>query len=744
MIRQALMAGCALGAMAGTARAVAADAAASEGADHAPTIAEVVVTATKRDTKLEETPIAITAVTQEAIDRQRLYNFTDIAQLAPGLVYTPLSRQESYPSIRGTTMGNGAAGADLAVSVFIDDVPTTGVGDDNPDLFDLQSIEILRGPQGTLFGRNVTGGAIVVRTLTPSFTPQLKAQVTYGNYNLAEFRGYATGPIFPGELAGKVAVEFRRQDGVLHDPYLNKDIKGTLLGGGRAQVLWTPNERLRVLLGGDFNIDGSDYKVQQLDGNFQPSLFPTLFYGPNDANQGIASRGDARTGGALARIDYSTPWGTLTSISGVRLVDDNVTFSTSAEPANQFIQHAYEQDQQFTEELRFASTGEGHLTYVAGLFFLDAHRRNRAAFDIHVVPDTLISFIDPFSALDFTSNNDQHITVQSYAAFGEANLAITPRLKLTLGARYTVESKSGHSEVTDTSGLSPDLISGTYSKTWSAFTPKATLSFQATDHLLAYVTAANGFKSGGFDTSATTVEGLRTPFQPEKVWSYEAGVKVTAFSQRLVVNADAYYADYTNLQLNAFDQNLLQNVTTNAGVSRIPGFELEIAANPLHWLSLNGSYTYMDAKYTRYIGPDGADFSGNQIAFDPKSQLHFGGEVHFQAAALAGGTLRLGGDVTYQSKRYFDDANDELPFILDNTPIKGLVNLHATWTSPNGAWEVSLWGKNVTDTRYIIYSTELTAFYATIDEFFSPAQNSIHVMDWSDPRMFGVTLTYRR
>ena len=739
----ALTLGCALAALSAVcaAAAGAAEPPGSETGDRTDRVSEVVVTATKRDTRLEETPLAITAVDKATIDRQRITDFADVARLTPGLVFTPLSRQESYPSIRGTTMGNGAAGADLGVSVFIDDVPTTGVGDNNPDLFDLQSIEVLRGPQGTLFGRNVTGGAIVVHTLAPSFTPQVKAQATYGNYNLAEFRGYLTGPIIDDTLAGKIAVEYRRQDGYLYDPYLHDHLLSTNLGGARAQVLWTPNSNLKVLLGADYNIDASPYKVQQLVGNFQPSLFPTLYYGPSDANQGIQSKGDARTGGALARIDYTTPVGVLTSISGFRSVDDHVTFSTSADPANQFIQHAIEQDSQFTQELRLASPGDQRLTWVAGLFFLNAERHNQQNFDINVVPGTVISFVPPYSALNFTSNNDQHITVDSFAGFGEANYAFTPKLKLTLGARYTIERKSGHSEVTDTSGLSPDLVSGPYAHTWSAFTPKATLSFQPNAHILGYLTVANGFKSGGYDTSATSVEGLRTPFQPEKVWSYEAGIKVSAFDNRLVVNAAGYYADYTNLQVNAFNQQLLQYVTANAGVARVPGVELEVFANPLHWLTLNSSYSYIGANYTRYIGT--ADFSGHQIPFDPKNQFHFGGEIHFVAQALAGGTVRIGGDVTYQSRLYFDDANDEQPFILDHTAIDGLVNLHATWTSADEAWEVSLWGKNVTNERSIVYSTELTVFYASFPEYTSPARNSIHVLDWSQPAFFGITLTYK-
>src|SRR5882762_9051035 len=189
--------------------------------DDVAALTEIIVTATRRPTLLEETPIAITAFSGAEIDSQHLQDLSSIALVSPSLVFTALSRQESYPSIRGTTVGNDAPGSDLGVSIFIDDVPTTGVGDNNPNLFDLQSIEVLRGPQGTLFGRNVTGGALVVHTLPPDFTAHEKAELTYGNYNLAEGRGYVTGPLLGNTLAGKMAIDVRRQDGFIDNRFLH-------------------------------------------------------------------------------------------------------------------------------------------------------------------------------------------------------------------------------------------------------------------------------------------------------------------------------------------------------------------------------------------------------------------------------------------------------------------------------------------------------------------------------------------
>ncbi len=741
MIRRFLMVTCAMAVITSCTEAAvaAAVAKASRSDEVAENIEEVVVTATKRHTKLEQTPVSVTAFNQAAINQNRIDSVSEVAQLTPGLVLTSLSPQDSFPSMRGTTKGSGAAGANLSVSVFIDGVPTTGVGDDNPDLFDLRSIEVLRGPQGTLFGQNVTGGAIVIRTLKPSFTPELKAQATYGSRNLAEFRGYVSGPI-SNTVAGNLSFHFRRQSGYLHDLYLRDRLLSTLMGGGRGQILWTPNNHLSVLFGADYNIDSSPYKVYQLDGNFQPTLFPKLYFGPSDANQGLPSQGNARTGGGLIRVVYNSPFGTLTSITGLRSVNDKVRYVTSADPENQLLQTSLQQDTQFTEEVRFTSPAGRKWEWVAGLFLLNADRHSQQEYNVHVLPGTVVSFVPPYRALNFNTNNDQHITDRSYAAYGDVDYSFSHELKLTMGARFTYERKSGHSEVTDTSGLSPSLLSGLYAHNWTAFTPKVTLAYTPTQHFMGYITIANGFTSGGYDTSAGSVAGLRTPFQPETVWSYEAGAKTSLFSDKLVINGDIYYADYTNMQVKAYNSKLLQYVTANAGVAKVPGVELEMFTYPFHWLSLHASYSYMGAFYTHYMGT--ANFSGHQIPFDPTNQYHLGGDVHFISEALSGGTVRIGGDVSFQTRRYFEDANSDASFIHGKSGIDGLVNLHAIWYSRNDTWEVSLWGKNITNDRYIVNSINLSPFYANIAEYTSGVGNSMNIVNWNPPSTIGITVTY--
>jgi iron complex outermembrane recepter protein len=714
--------------------------------DAVAALTEIVITATRRATYLEQTPIAITAFSGPELDRQHTEDFSNLAIVAPSLVFTAQSRQEAYPSIRGTTVGNDAPGSDLGVSVFIDDVPTTGVGDNDPNLFDLQSIEVLRGPQGTLFGRNVTGGALVVHTLPPDFSAHEKVELTYGNYNLAEGRGYVTGPLIDNTLAGKITFDVRRQDGIIDNQFLHNTTDSTRLWGTRAQLLWTPSEDLRVLAGVDYNSDTSPYKVQQLIGNFQPSSFPPLSYGPNDTDQAIHPTGNSQTSGGLIRADYTVPAGVLTSITGYRHADSRDFSPTSADPFNEILQAYHVGADQLTEEIHFASPTDQRFAWVTGLFFLNSNREGLKHYNLNVQPNVLAGVAaPPYTALQFNSDNNQHVHAHSYAVFGEANYAFTPAWKFTLGGRFSKEDKSGHSEVYDTSGISPDLAA-TYSHSWSAFNPKATLNYQPSAQFLAYATVASGFKSGGYDTSALTNQGLATPFQPEKVLSYELGLKATTLNRRLIVNAAAYYAKYTDLQVQEFEN--LQYITANAGVANIPGFELESTFNALSWLTLRGNYSYMNAKYSRYVQGDGAVFTGNQIPFDVKYHYTVGADLHFVSPVLAGGEIRVGGDVTYQGKKYFENENNDYSFITNNTRIAGLLNLHANWTSADEVWAVSLWANNANNKRYLINAVDLTAFYATVPEFLATDAagnnvNKMYVGDWNAPRMFGISFSYK-
>jgi len=519
----------------------------------------------------------------------------------------------------------------------------------------------------------------------------------------------------------------------------------------RGQLLWTPTDRLRILAGADFTLDKSSYKNQQVFASFQPSLFPPLAYGPSDTNQGIAPTGDSRTGGALVRADYTLPFATFTSITGYRKADSKDFFSTTADPLNENLQRYHVKADQVSEEVHLVSRADRRLTWLVGAFFLDSRRTGDHMYSYDVPPGIIANFVPPYSASSvFTKNDDQTVHGHDYAVFGDAAYAFAPHWKIDISARYTIEDKSGHSEVNDTSGSPPDLPNGyggnlaaSYRHTWRAFDPKGILTYQPSRHFLAYVSIATGFKSGGYDNNGSTSQALATPFLPEKVTSYEGGFKLTTFDDRLVINTAAYDADYTNLQVTDFNPTTFASFTSNAGKANIPGVEVEAIFSATHWLTLNGAYSYMNAKYTRYIQLDGTDLTGNQIPFDVRYHVTFGAEAHFTVQALGGGEIRIGGDVYFQGKTYFQDNNSaDWTFVYDHSAIKGLMNLHVSWTSPDQVWQVLFWGNNISDRRHLINAVNAEGGYATPGEFFNPA-NQLYIGDWNTPAMFGVSLVYK-
>lgn len=708
-------------------------------------VGELVVTAERRETLLQDTPAAITAITAAQIERSRMVNLSDVQLSVPSLTYVQITHQEAYLSIRGTSVKQSAPGTDLGVSVFIDDVPTTGIGDNDPNLFDLQSIEVLRGPQGTLFGRNVTGGVVLVRTSPPSFTPEFKGQLTYGSDNLMEARALVTGPILSDTLAGKLTLDVRRRDGNVTDVTLQTKINDENIGSLRGQLLWTPSTDLRVLFSGDYSRDTSQGRATALLADFVPSLFPTVQFGPGVTNDPFPPRSAKTAAGASIKVDWTTLVGTLTSITGYRYIDESILYNAIGDPAGQFHSTQIIRDNQLSEEVHLASPTEGRrFTWIGGLFFLHSQRAAPHHFDINVLPGTVLSFVDPYSKLVFSADQNQAVSTTSEAAFGEATYAVTSTLRLTVGGRYSYEHKSGHSEVFDTSGLSPNLAA-VYAHSWSAFTPKATLTFEPSRHLLTYATVASGFQSGGYDISASTVAGLEKPFSPEKVVSYEVGAKANGLDGRLQLNLAAFRADYQDLQRTVFDAKVVSQITTNAGRARVQGVEFEGTFIPVSWLTLGAAYTYTDAKYTDYVdrnNPDGPIvYTGNTLPTVARNQLHASAEINAPWPTVHG-DISAGADVTYRSKTHFDDANDEPAYILDRTPFKGLLNMHLAWKSSDAAVEVMLWGKNLTDQRSLVDANGFTAFFATFPELRRGV--SLFHGFFTEGRSVGITLTARR
>jgi iron complex outermembrane recepter protein len=700
---------------------------------------EVIVTATRRETKLSDTPIAMSAVTAEQMDSQRVVNFADLEQAVPNLVFTQVTRQETIFSIRGTGVDNDTPGSDAGVSVFIDGVPRTGVHDTMPDFFDLQSVEVLRGPQGTLFGRNTTGGAVIIRTVPASFERSFKGQVSYGGDNLVEIDALATGPLVSNSLAGKLSFLLHRRDGYVDNVVQNREDGRERAGAMRAQLLWLPMDDLKVRWAGEYSRDTSESRVGSLESTFVPSLFPALQYGPDFTNAALTPQASNTIGAVSATADWSIGGGVLSSITGYRSVTAGVSYAPLGDPTTELFAVQDVRDRQYSEEIHFASSPGTRFTWLAGLFYLHLNRLDDTLYTAFPVAGTAFAFSLQGIPPGAQSARDQEVLTTSRAIFGEATYALPDALSLTLGARYSWEHRSGHTEIT------PTESSGPYAHSWSAFTPKATLSFKPSAAILAYATVAKGFTSGGFDATAGSDAGLRTPFSPESVINYELGAKLAGWNRRITLDAAVFLADYTNLQRAQFDSNPAVNALriTNAGKARVKGIEAEVACLPESWLRLSANYAYTDAKYREYNALQDTglmiSYAGKTLPQTPKQQIHFAGEITVPWA-VTGGVVLGGADYTYRSEIQFVDANDTPQAILDKTRIDGFLNLHAGWRSAGDRVLVKLFARDVTNKRALVSLPDFTPYFATLPEYFDP-QNHIYLSRYTPPRTFGVTFT---
>jgi iron complex outermembrane receptor protein len=477
-----------------------------------------------------------------------------------------------------------------------------------------------------------------------------------------------------------------------------------------------------------------------------------LSYSPDDTNQGSNAHTDKKVGGLLTHVDWELPVATLTSITGFRKVDEHVHFSTSGDPFNSILSDPVVHDHQISEELRITSPAGQRLAWVGGIFYLHADRAYLQTVSYDAVPGTRLNALAQFGIPSlarflspYVNQANQHVAVDSKAAFGETTYEVTSGLKLTVGARYSSESKSGHTEISDTSVQNPALSSGPYSKTWTAFTPKALLSYEPVSDVMMYVSATKGFESGGYDTNGTTNAELASAYNPEYVWSYEGGIKTSFLDKRLQINLAVYDAEYKDLQTRNFDPISGNIIAGNAARARVRGSELEVEMLPIEWLTLGLSYSYTDAKYRSYLIPNAppdppTDNSGHTIPFTPRNAANFRAEAHFGAPGGAG-KIRIGADVTYRSSIQFNDANDTPNFIVSKSAYHGVLNMHATWSSNDDRSEVTVWAKNLTDKRAIINNADLSNFFDTVGEYNKGGYVSID--NWNDPRIVGISLTRR-
>jgi iron complex outermembrane receptor protein len=668
---------------------------------------EVVVTARKRSENLQNVPASILAVSQAAIESLNAKSLQDLNGVTPN-VNIGLN---GTITIRGISSNARNSGFEAGSAVYIDGVYQGRPLGNDLNLVDVNQVEVLRGPQGTLFGKNTTAGAISVTTVEPGDSVHGRTELQLGSRNDLEVSSYIAGPLVDNLLGFKLSAYRRKQDGYQvnlsnGDRYGNLDSEG-----GRFELRLKPGD-WDIALRGDVAGDDSQPDDAKVVYGFAAASAP----GFDVTNMNIGSRLQLHGEGvSLTAIDNLPGDYTLTSISAWRKLH-TVQISDDDFSVLDGVHHRYDdRARQISEEIRFASPASDRFTYLAGLYYF-AQTLN----SVH--PVTLGSDFPVQGIL----NDIVQTQTTSFAGFGDAAYHFSDRLTLDVGLRYTWEHKKLDFVQTPVLALGYPAFDMQDHFTETDFAPVASLSYQFSPAVTGYGKIARGFKSGGWNPDITTTANIL--FGPENVTNYEAGLRTRLLDDRLGVNVTVYYMDYKNLQVSEFLGTLVGYAIKNAAAAKIKGTELELVAKPLSWLSVSSGAAYNDATYSQFNSGTGVSYAGEQLQNAPKFSGYLSADARFPAGSP--GSVVVHSDYRYQTRVFFDDQRTVSPVGPLAQGSYGLWNARVGFDFIKG-FEVSLFGQNLTDKRYRMLRYQDTVSLGLILDIYSP------------PRMFGVRFDYR-
>ncbi|MDQ0466904.1 iron complex outermembrane receptor protein [Caulobacter ginsengisoli] len=705
------------------------------------TVSEVIVTATKREEALSKVPVAVSAYSGDQIQAERITNFDSLSSAAPGPTFVPISGASgSQVQMRGLYASDDSPAFDTPVGVFIDDVYYGSVASFYPDFFDVQQIAVLRGPQGTTFGRNTVGGALQITSNKPSFDGfSGVTNLTVRNFNGLEGDGYFNAA-FSDSLAGRFAFGFKDVDGYQHNITNDTNLNDKKVWSARASLRFRPTDDLDVLASLTYTHEDSNGDGPVLYG--QGALIASLKAISNDPHD-VFVDDDGQTKrnvyNGFIRVDWDNPLGTFTSISAYRRLNSLYVEDIDGSPLRIAPdKDDHNREKQFSQEFRLTSPSGQPLEWIAGLYFLKQSTFRSETYTFGGLGPWRINTLTAGATQRPTISGD--IDTFSYAPFAELKWNINDQWALTFGARYTHDEKKNHTVQGPASvffGAAKDVKS---EETWNAVTPRAILAFKPNEDLFFYASASTGFKSGGYNYAAATVIQATTPLLPEKNVTYELGAKTFFFDRRLSVNLALYKSNTKDLQVRSLVGATL--MSTNAGEAETKGLELEVAAKPFDGANIGFNYAYTDATYASFKGcaAGGVDCTGNQIPFTPRNALNVFAQYTWDLDSGGSFTARV---EDRWASHYELTPQNNLFLIRDKTARNGWINAFLTYEPAEGNWKVQAWGRNLADKTAVTFGTNyffylLTNTEATVGGLTEADRTSV-----TEPRTYGVTLTYR-
>lgn len=623
----------------------------------AVTLGEVIVTARRREENLQAVPAAVSVIGGSLLDSTYTVNIQSLSQLVPTLYYNSANPRNTAYTIRGlgsNTLSVSAAndGIEPGVGFYVDQVYHGRPATASFDFTDIERIEVLRGPQGTLFGKNTTAGAIHIISRQPTFTPEANGEVSFGEFNFFQAKGGFSGPVIDDLVAARVSGQFTRRDGLIENVVTGDDLNALNNFALRGQLLFRPTEDLSLRLIADVSDQEAACCTQTFLRVGQsrrsaarqfPALAAGLGYEPPSRNVydrltdiDADLQIDTQDGGASLIAEWNLGRHTLTSVSAWRYWDWNVANDRDfiGVPI-QTLQRIPSRQDQYSQELRVATDGSGPLNYVGGLYFYTQAIGGQPT-SIYgpegaywLLNQANFSAPIPRNLLDgYGQIGESKFDIKSYAAFGETSYAIIPRVTGTLGLRYTFEEKNGRYATRVFGG--PDLSqydaataaelrraqlsilrpqAYTASNSGGNLSGRANLGYAVTDDLLTYASYAYGFKSGGLNQSGLPLDAQNQPalatavIRDEKNATIELGVKSTLFDGRATVNLAAYRSVVEDYQANIvsnLETAALRSYPANVPEVRVQGVEADIAAVLFKGLQLRASVAYADGENTDY------------------------------------------------------------------------------------------------------------------------------------------------
>ena len=708
--------------------------------DDVTALPPVVVTAQKRTQSLQEVPISETVLSGDTLEKSRVRSLYDVQQMAPNFeaVQGP---GWSTVTVRGVGGGGRNVGFDTRVGVYLDGVYLGQSQALDQSLNDIEQIEILRGPQGHLFGRNTDAGAVSITTRAPSKAFEASVNAGISNYGGYEAGGYVSGPISSG-VQGKLSVSSETRDGYITNIFDGSKLNNLERIATRGQLAFQPSEKLKVDLYADYaKIDQNLIVGQPTSGSALGGPPIPLIGGPlapNTVNFNTKPYKNSELSGLSMTINYALDGGNkLTAVTGYRDTKQERANDTDYGPKDFFHVVYADHFKQSSQEIRIASPASGSLRYVGGLYFLneDAGTDRQAVIGQDTSPAVYIpgpGYL-PLGALGIAPgaviSNNGHIKTNTYALFGSVDYDFAQDWTLNLGARYTEEKKDllYNLDGSHSGGFGIATLNGyTDSRSESRVTPTVGVSYAANKQTNLYAKYATGFKSGGWNTdflSATQVAG-GFKFNTETVTSYEAGVKGNLLSGRMQYDFAVFSSKFDNYQVFQFVQVGTHTalVLNNAAKVDTHGVEASTRLRVTRDFDLGVNVGILSATYKSFPngGGPGVDYSGQTLQDTPRMTAALTAAYRIAAPSL-GGRFELSGDLSHRD-------STTLGGNFANLGARDLINARLAFNPSNGNWSANMWVRNLTNENYVI---------ARGQDFLGNQFNTLGV-----PRMFGVAAKY--